>query len=259
MTTYGVAMVRNEMDVIEHVLRHMAGEVDALIVLDNGSTDGTRDVLATLARELPLTVLDDPETGYWQSRRMSHLAELAGQAGAEWVVPFDADEVWYGSDAPVRTILAGLPAHVAQAALFNHFPTLIDEDTPVPFQSITWHQPAPAPLPKVAFRYQPGALVHQGNHGVTLPVEGATQLALEVRHFPYRTVEQFVAKAVQGAAAYAATDLPQTAGAHWRAYGRIHDAGGPEALAEVFREHFWFRSPTDSGLVHDPAPYRRWG
>ncbi len=81
---------------------------------------------------------------------------------------------------------------------------------------------------------------------------------LQVRHFPYRSAAQFVRKAITGAAAYACTDLPPDQGAHWRAYGEIAERHGTEALADVFREHFWFRSPTDSGLVHDPAPYMRW-
>ena len=45
MITFGVSMVRDEADVIEGTLRHMADEVDELIVADNGSVDGTTDIL----------------------------------------------------------------------------------------------------------------------------------------------------------------------------------------------------------------------
>jgi glycosyltransferase involved in cell wall biosynthesis len=258
MSTIAVAMCRNELDVAEAFVRHMASEVDEVIVLDNGSTDGTREILAQLTTEIPLTVLDDPEVGYYQSRRMSWLAGLAGERGAEWVVPADFDEIWYASGASISTVLAGMPAHVAEAAVFNHYATSIDDPGDNPFQRLTWRQVTPLGLPKVAFWWRDGAIVHQGNHGVSLPGQAVTKLALEIRHFPYRSAEQFTAKAVQGAAAYAATDLPEDQGAHWRAYGRIHDQGGDAALEAVFREHFWYRSPVDSGLVHDPAPYRRW-
>lgn len=256
---FGVSMVRDEADVIEGTVRHMAEEVDELIVADNGSTDGTRDLLDKLADELPLTVLDDPEVGYFQSRKMSALAEMAGERGATWIVPFDADELWL---APyrVKDVLAKVAYSVASARLFNHFATAVDPEGDDPFRTIVWRQRERAPLPKVAFRWEPGAVIAQGNHGVALPSGGVapSEVYLEVRHFPFRSAEQFIRKARNGAAAYRATDLPPTEGAHWRAYGDLLDRYGEDCLADVYREHFWFLSPTDSGLVLDPAPYRRW-
>lgn len=257
MTTIGVSMVRNERDVIEGTIRHMAGEVDALIVADNGSADGTRDILDKLAEELPLTVVDDPDPAYYQARKMTALAEQAAEAGATWIVPFDADELWI---APYRIadVLAGLDAPVATAALYNHLRTAVDPDDPDPFRSMAWRRPQALPLPKVAFRWEPGCVVHQGNHGVTRPSGGPRVPALEIRHFPYRSAAQFVAKAIQGAAAYAATDLPLDMGAHWRSYGDLYRSMGEAGLERVFRTHYWHLSPTDAGLIRDPAPYMRW-
>src|SRR4051812_46619587 len=97
-------MVKDEADVIEGTIRHMADEVDQLLVADNGSTDGTRDILVKLALELQFTVVDDPDPGYEQSRKMSALAELAASHGATWIVPFDADELWLAEDR-IKTIL----------------------------------------------------------------------------------------------------------------------------------------------------------
>jgi glycosyltransferase involved in cell wall biosynthesis len=86
-------MVRDEADIIEGTLRHMADEVDHLIVADNLSSDGTRDILDTLAKDLPLTVVDDPDPGYTQSAKMSALAERAAvEQRASWIVPFDAED-----------------------------------------------------------------------------------------------------------------------------------------------------------------------
>lgn len=261
MTTFAVSMVRDENDVIEGMLRHLADEVDHLIVADNGSTDGTRDILDQLVSELPLTVVDQPDPAYYQSRHMSALAEMAAQMGATWIVPADADELWVAYSDRIRIALAGLPkaVRVVRAQLINHFCTAIDTDDLDPFRSMVWRQQEPMVLPKVAFRWAPGAVIHQGNHGVSMPGTLLTVgSVLEVRHFPYRSAGQFVSKARNGAAAYRATDLPESEGAHWRAYGDTLDRWGPEALINIYREHFWYLSPADSKMVRDPAPYLRW-
>lgn len=252
-------MVKDEADVIAGTVLHMAAEVDFLVVADNGSTDGTREILAELADQLPaLTVVDDPEVGYYQSDKMSRLAEYAATQGATWIVPFDADEVWVAEDR-ISTVLDATAENVATARLFNHFPTAVDPADVDPFRSIVWRQPDPAPLPKVAFRWEPGAVVHQGNHGVTLPHGEHPAALLEVRHFPYRSGEQFVRKARNGAAAYRATDLPEHVGQHWRQYGDLLDRFGEATLIdEVFRRWYWFLTPVEEGMVRDPAPYMRW-
>lgn len=259
MTVAAIAMVKDEADVIAGSVLHMSDEVDWLLVADNGSADGTRQILEELAEKLPLHVLDDPEPGYYQSQKMTLLAQKAAVMGATWIVPFDADELWVSHVDRLRVVLPELDAHVASAALFNHFPSAVDPDGIDPFRTIVWRQQEKAPLPKVAFRWERSAVVHQGNHGVTLErTDVRTVEALEIRHFPYRSAEQFVSKARNGAAAYRATDLPEHQGAHWRAYGDLLDRFGESALEDVFREHFWHLSPVDHGLIPDPAPYMRW-
>lgn len=258
MTTFGVSMVKDEADVIAGTLTHLADEVDHLIVADNGSTDGTREILAELEDTLPLTVLDDPEVAYRQSEKMSALASAAADQGAKWIVPFDADELWVWRGARIRDELVGCRANVILADVYDHRPTAIDPAGADPFRSIVWREKNPLGLPKVAFKWEPGAVIHQGNHGVDLPGKYLSMNGLEVRHFPYRSAEQFVRKARNGAAAYKATDLPEHVGAHWRQYGELLDRYGEEALQAVFREHFWRLAPTEHGLTPDPAPYLRW-
>jgi hypothetical protein len=123
---------------------------------------------------------------------------------------------------------------------------------------MVWRQPQPAPLPKVAYRFDSNAVIEQGNHGVKHPDPTPSDVRLEVRHFPYRSPQQMVRKALNGAAAYKASNLPKNMGAHWRSYGEIIERHGEEALHDVFREHFWYLSPVDAGMIHDPAPFLRW-
>jgi hypothetical protein len=258
-------MVRDEADVIAGTLAHMADEVDALYVADNRSIDGTRDLLAKAAADLPvpLTVLDDLDPAYYQADKMTALANrVAGEYDGDlWIVTFDADEIWYSPHGPIREVLADVRVNVCQAALYNHFRTSLDVKDPDPFRSMVWRTGEPAELGKVAFRWRPGARIEQGNHDVTLPhdlTHGLRSQVLELRHFPYRSGAQFITKAANGAEAYRLTDLPADMGAHWRAYGEMLERYGPDYLLGVFNQHFHHSSPIDMGMVEDPAPYRRW-
>lgn len=271
MTVIGVSMVKNEEDVLEGTLRHMAAEVDRLIVADNLSTDGTRGILDRLADELPLTVLDDIDPAHYQSRKMSDLTARYADPG-DWIVPFDADELWYSRVGRIREVLPVMDSWpggehaLVTATLIDHFGTALDERDQDVFRRFVWRKIKPSGLPKVAFRYEPGAVIADGNHGVTLPsgvrAEGCSQqiayASLEIRHFPYRSATQFARKGINGAEALALTDLPQDTGAHWRGYGSIARTYGVESLEQVYRDHFWFLVPWEHGMVRDPAPYRRW-
>lgn len=254
-----ISMFRDEADVAATVVRHMVGQVDRVLVADNGSTDGTKEI----ARQAGAIVTDDPDPAYYQSQKMSGLAERARLMGADWIVPFDADEIWTGKRGAIKRTLEALPDFilVAEAALYDYVATGQDNGAPNPFERMRWRRSAPVPLPKVAFRAFTGAVVHQGNHGVTLPdhpIPPIIKHLLTVRHFPYRSPEQFIRKARNGAAAYAATNLPEEVGQHWRGYGRMSDDG----LRDHFSRWFWRADPSvpveiegehQPPLVEDPV------
>lgn len=252
-----IAMVKDEADIIETTVRWMAQQVDLVIVADNGSTDGTREILEAIDGVL---VLDDPEVGYYQSRKMTMLARRAAEAGASWVIPFDADEIHIAHGGRIADVLGNLPPEilVSEAPLFDHVASGADPDDPNPVTRIRYRRRAQAPLRKIAARTSKRLVIHQGNHGASykgldiVPMVGGH---IEVRHFPYRSAEQMVRKAINGRRAYDATDLPLDAGKHWRDYGTLVENGGPEALHDVFRQWFWVANPAaDPNLILDPCP-----
>jgi Glycosyl transferase family 2 len=263
---YGVTMVKDERDVIRGFVEHTCGEVDHLLIADNLSTDGTSDILTDLARELPITIVADNEPGYYQSFKMTALANQAAAMGATIIVPLDADELWYAPDGRrLADTLTEMVWPVTFVPIINHLATWLDVDDPDPFRAMVWRQRLPQEMGKVAFRWEPGATIMQGNHGVNLPslapdlpLTGGSLAAL--RHFPVRSPEQMISKGRNGSAAYAAApDLPAEFGEHWKAWGQILDTYGEGALHEAYREHWRHKSPVDIGLIRDPAPYRRWG
>ena len=90
-------MVRNEADVLEDILAQLASPgVDRVLRVDNGSTDSTRDVLAYVARDLPVIIGHDSWTASEQSAKITVLADAARRASASWVLPVGADERWMG-------------------------------------------------------------------------------------------------------------------------------------------------------------------
>jgi glycosyltransferase involved in cell wall biosynthesis len=251
-------MVRDEADIIAATVGRMLTQVDRVIVADNMSTDETSSILWDLAASHPeLTVLTDHEVAYSQSEKMTRLAHFAREQGAEWVVPFDADEVWYSPFGRIADVLAKFPdCAVAPARLYDHVATAADPVGGDPVVRLGWRRREPGGLPKVACRVSADLVIEMGNHGCHYgPFHGREIPGqLVVRHFPYRSVEQMTRKAVQGAAALDAAGAPPQHGKHWRDYAAL-EAGSPGAIGEVFHTWFWSADPRASAeLIFDPCP-----
>ena len=273
MTVVAVTMVRDEADVVGSIVANMLAQVDGVVVADNLSEDSTREILDELAAKHDgrLVVVDDDDPAYEQSRKMTHLAHFGAEwFEASWVVPFDADEWWYSPHADrISDALANVPDrwHVVPALLYDHVSTGLDPDEVDPVRRIGWRRRAPGPLPKVAARYRPDLVIEQGNHGAHYEefTPALFDPVLVVRHFPYRSVEQFVQKVRNGAAAYRAAGDRQRAdhGAHWRQWGELLEHHGEDAVAEIYRRWYWRAEPGEPAkiegehqpdLLFDPAP-----
>ena len=117
-------------------------------------------------------------------------------------------------------------------------------------------------LPKVAVRLRPGLVIDAGNHGARFhghaaPLSGG---GLRVNHYSWRSAEQYGRKIRNGARAYAATDLPEGVGAHWRMWGDPDAPDLEERAAEHFRTYFHASRPPyapgssdPTSLIYDPA------
>ena len=104
-------IVRNEADIIEDNLRyHRAQGVDFFIVLDNGSDDGTVEILESYEREGILKLVRLPGTMLTIQRKgNTQIARIAHEIGADWVLHNDADEFWWPVGGNIKETLADIP------------------------------------------------------------------------------------------------------------------------------------------------------
>lgn len=229
----GLALVKNEEDVIEPFVRHNLQFVDLLFVGDNCSSDRTRELLQLLQQELPaLLVFDDPVRGYEQAAKMLVLYRwLSAQVRPDFIVPLDADEY---IDSPSREAfladLALIPADaVGGLRMINHSVVEGDVESQLidPPRSIQHVLPVPhsAASQKTVLRLdgQPSRdiILSQGNHFALQQgriVPGVILPNVTLGHYPKRSPEQWNTKIVLGWLAYLAwrRDAAQSGLAwHW--------------------------------------------
>ena len=244
----GLARVKNEADVIEAFVRHHVALLDHLVVVDNASTDGTREILAALVAErLPLTVLDDATIAYRQSELMTYLARACCvRLGCDRVFLLDADEflgVRTREDLDAALALIPYESH-ALIAWRTYVPTAFDDTAePEALRRIVRRRVAePVPMSKVAVSRtilrRPDAIVVQGNHAVASSSPDCSSAPLTgvfIAHFPVRSVAQLKLKVLAGWNAYLAMGYEFAGlGYQWRElYDRIY-SGGPFSDADLY-------------------------
>ncbi len=173
------------------------------MVLDNGSTDNTADILGQLSAEgLPLTIFTDASVGFWQSERMTKLMHLAAEELApDWILPLDVDEFLATDGTPLRDLLRRRmsPVLVRWRSYVPHPSDDPGDRNPVSrirhrlaAEGHDWSKILiPADIARTG-------LIHQGNHDVTADgFEESERVILDgawICHFPIRDPSQFITK-----------------------------------------------------------------
>ena len=214
MRIVGVAMVRNEADIIELFVRHNLAFLDGLVVVDHGSADATLDILRALAKErLPLSLLANDDARFVQAEVVTDVVRrLFAQDSADVVLPLDADEfVKTPSRAELERVLAAIPAN-AQGQLHwqNYVPDFAHRHADLRAAIATARRASTElhGLFKVAvtraFATMPEAVLTQGLHRV-VPRPGAPEnefgpharlrpQSIAIAHVPLRSAGQYVVK-----------------------------------------------------------------
>jgi glycosyltransferase involved in cell wall biosynthesis len=247
---WGLSIVRNEVDIIRtNLLHHLRLGLERILVVDNGSDDGTDLVLQELSRTLPIEWRSSPGP-FRQAQMTTDLAREAYGRGATWVLPVDADEFWCTNGQGLEDVLA----QSAVAALGCHVMNFVQsrdqlEATPDAIARIVF-RPARVRGPvenarltvesrKAAFvemayprkwitRAMPGIRIAQGNHDVDGIVgEVAHTDGLVCLHAPLRARSTLLAQVEHGQR-LDLLGLPSDFGWHVRRWHRIHQAEGLE-------------------------------
>lgn len=272
--------VRDEADILEENLRyHHALGVDFFVVSDNGSVDGTSEILeryakAGLAHVIRIetgTLRDDEEDWTTQMARLA-----ATEFEADWVFHDDADELWWPVQGTLKEAFETVPerygAVVAPRAEFVARP-----DSPGSFaEHMIFRESLSSLQPKVAHRGDPdavvisqthevasagpqrdlwqalrppGRMVHRGTRGAGEEEDGARPEIrlvwapthpLRIFHFPLRSFDQFQKR----------TEIFIQHGG-WRDTGRFrrlrrHYESG--RLEELYAELVWDDAQIDEGI-----------
>jgi len=212
MRLAGIAIVRNECDIVEAFVRHNAAVLDQLYIVDNHSSDATLEILQRLAASrLPIKLGRDEDFRYYQGAKTTALIKTALE-DEPWdcLFPLDCDEFLLVDDREaLESEIAGLAPLEAGLLVSDHYAPMESDDyaEPDPVRRIVHRAAAEPTLPlllgKAIAPYplgsSPAVVMGEGNHHILIADRRMPERWLtsaRVAHFPVRSIEQFVSKVV---------------------------------------------------------------
>lgn len=259
-----VGRVLNEDDIIEAFVRHHMAYAERILLLDNGSSDRTLDILRALKAEgLPLTVVQSRAVFFHEQEYNTLLYRIADQAfKPDWVLHLDVDEFLDTRRASLSETLAMIPAEMQAASfsLWNYFADGLDTSELLVPRRMVMRDAEDRKVLKCALR---GGLTEQiavmpGNHDAAvagLKVATAHLPDLPLAHFTVRHPVQFIMKAVLGRLKVLAMGAPSIAAGHSDHYTHMLDTLMRDP-AEIFGDAGRMQGGLPGiPLVHDPIHY----
>jgi glycosyltransferase involved in cell wall biosynthesis len=247
-------LVRDEADIIgENIRFHATQGIDCFIVMDNGSVDGTREILEEFRDEVELEIIENPRHTIDQDLWVTQMAQYLRESGrADWVIHNDADEFWvndYGSlkseirqemgvlHVPRQNLLPRATDIVAPGYRFFH--NIMRVANPLGGSNQVVNPDEPLEV-EMKLRKIPGKVmcslkglhsVGMGNHTVLHDAilhdgEVSTTDNTLIYHFPVRSYEQFVSKVRNyGTALNANTRFSPQTSWHLRRWYKLYERG----------------------------------
>jgi hypothetical protein len=200
MRIFGLYLVKNEADVVAESLIAASSWCDKVFVFDNGSTDGTWDLIQDLARNTPQVVPFKQDPAPFRDGLRSDIfnAYRAEARASDWWCRLDADEFYL--DDPRHFLLdVPLQVDIVWAALFSYYFTDVDareyDSDPDHYASRTvnerlryyvnhWSEPR-------LFRHRANLVwTRRTGFPEAMETRAVYRRRIRVKHFPYRSPDQ---------------------------------------------------------------------
>jgi Glycosyl transferase family 2 len=211
----GLAMVRNEADIIEAFVRYNLKFLDELIIVLHSPHDDTARIIEQLSDEgLPVIVKHNHELGFGKAEWMNKVArEILSTQRADFLFMLDADEfIKCPSRAYLDDAISAIPVGTTAALKWESYvPTPEDADGERNVIKCIQHRVAreTSLVCKVTlckrFADDSGFTIAEGNHAVLRgraelerPVPHVSFRGVSLAHFPVRSESQLVSKALIG-------------------------------------------------------------
>lgn len=225
-------LVRDEIDIVKDNLdHHLNYNVDFIIATDNGSVDGTREVLLDYQKQGVLKLIDEPTQDYSQSKWVNRMGRIACEEHkATHMFHVDVDEFWYAKSGNLTQEIdeLGLDALTVKGFTVLLYDLNGIESYP---HNMNWviikdlnkifpdRKYIYTVMDKVFLSNRNTFIdVSMGNHLCTTPnIKQADSLDLSILHYPIRGKKQFFQKVKNGGKSYEDNkELPYGVGWHWR-------------------------------------------
>jgi hypothetical protein len=260
--------VHNEVDMIRDVIESHLEQGLKVVALDNGSSDGAHEVCASFA-DRGRIVLDrwEPD-GIDLDLLTRRLYRMALDAGADWLLWSDGDELLQAAEPSqtLRDVIAEADAagnNLIQFDRFDFFMTDQDGPTEATIPERLQHYSWQGDFNYRAWRYVPGiraepSLAHLPffPDGVSYRIHPEKQV---LRHYPYRSPEQAQAKLETLLGKFPDDPVERPGWQH--RYVRLAEQGQcgenvpAEQLTRYSGDHAWRRDPSFTPFI-DPQPTR---
>ena len=211
----GLAMVRNEADIIEAFVRYNLKFLDELIIVLHSPHDDTARIIEQLRAEgLPLVIKHNHELGFSKAEWMNKVArEILATKRADFLFMLDADEfIKCPSRAYLDDAIGAIPVDTTAALKWaSYVPTPDDASDERNVVKCIQHRVAHETnlVCKVTlckrFADDASLTIAEGNHAVlrgrdelARPIPHVSFRGVSLAHFPVRSESQLVSKALIG-------------------------------------------------------------
>ena len=212
MKIVSITILKNESDIVESFVRYNINIFDEMIILDNGSTDETIEIIRKLQNEaLPIILIEDSDNQYNQREKLSILLKKAVEINsADIVVPLDADEFLSSDNGNPREILEKLDENSYYQIPWETYVATAEDDPSIGFipsrlthvRDEKYETLYKVIVPKkIVANYDISLQVGQHDLIFEKPEEkiDSTKISdLKMAHFPLRSVEQCMSKILIG-------------------------------------------------------------